>query len=69
MKVFLKFINERVWNSVEYRWEKSTTPVSKWSTSQKEVVAFNSKVMYAIFNAISMEEFKKISNVELAHTA
>ena len=69
MKVFLKFIDERVWNSVEYRWEKSTTPVSKWSTSQKEVVAFNSKVMNAIFNAISMEEFKKISNVELAHTA
>ena len=65
MKVFLKFINKRVWNSVEYRWEKSTTPVSKWSTSQKEVVAFNSKVI----NAISMEEFKKISNVELAHTA
>ena len=69
MKVFLKFIDERVWNSVEYRWEKSTTPVSKWSTSQKEVVAFNSKVMNAIFNAISIEEFKKISNVELAHTA
>ena len=69
MKVFLKFINKRVWNSVEYRWEKSTTPVNKWSTSQKEVVAFNSKVMNAIFNAISMEEFKKISNVELAHTA
>ena len=69
MKVFLKFINKRVWNSVEYRWEKSTTPVSKWSTSQKEVVAFNSKVMNATFNAISMVEFKKISNVELAHTA
>ena len=69
MKVFLKFINERVWNSVEYRWEKSTTPVSKWSTSQKEVVAFNSKVMNAIFNAISMEEFKRISNVKVAYTA
>ena len=30
---------------------------------------FNSKVMNVIFNAISMEEFKKISNVEVAHTA
>ena len=28
MKAFLKSIDERVWNSVEYRWEKPTTPVS-----------------------------------------
>ena len=58
MKAFLKSINERVWNSVEYGWEKSTTPVSEWQTSQKEAAAFNSKVMNAIFNAISMEAFK-----------
>ena len=68
MKVFLKSIDERVWNSVEYGWEKPTTPVSEWQTSQKEA-AFNSKAMNAIFNAISMEEFKRISNVEIAHTA
>ena len=30
---------------------------------------FNSKAMNAIFNAVSMEEFKRISNVEVAHTA
>ena len=69
MKAFLKFIDERVWNSIEYRWEKPTTPVSEWQTSQKEVAAFNSKVMNAIFNAVSMEEFKRISNVEVAHIA
>ena len=69
MKAFLKSIDERVWNSVEYRWEKLTTLVSEWSTSQKEAAAFNSKVMNAIFNAISMEEFKRIFNVEVAHTA
>ena len=68
MKAFLKFINERVWNSVEYEWEKSTIPVSEWQTSQKEATTFNSKVMNAIFNAVSMEEFKRISIVEVAHT-
>ena len=68
MKTFLKSIDERVWNSVEYEREKPTTPVSEWKTSQKEVVTFNNKTMNAIFNAISMEEFKKISNVEVAHT-
>ena len=29
---------------------------------------FNSKTMNAIFNAVSMEEFKRISNVEVTHT-
>ena len=66
MKAFLKSIDERVWNSVEYGWEKPTTPVSEWKTSQKEAAAFNSKAMNAIFNAVSIEEFKRISNVEVA---
>ena len=69
MKAFLKSIDERVWNSVEYKWEKSITPVSEWQTSQKEATAFNSKAINAIFNVVSMEEFKRIFNVEIAHIA
>ena len=69
MKAFLKSIDKRVWNSVEYGWEKPTTPISEWQTSKKEAVAFNSKTMNAIFNAVSMKEFKRISNVEVTHTA
>ena len=69
MKAFLKSIDERVWNSVEYRWEKPTTLFSEWQISQKEVVAFNSKAMNAIFNVVSMEEFKRISNIENANIA
>ena len=33
MKAFLKSIDERVWNSVEYGWEKHTTLISEWQTS------------------------------------
>ena len=66
MKTFLKSIDERVWNSVEYGWEKPTTPVNEWQISQKEAATFNSKAMNAIFNAVSIEEFKRISNVEVA---
>ena len=33
IKAFLKSISERVWNSIEYGWEKPITLVSKWSTS------------------------------------
>ena len=60
---------KKLWNFVEYRWEKPTTPISEWQTSQKEAVEFNSKVMNAIFNSVSMEEFKRNSNVKFAHTA
>ena len=69
MKAFLKSIDESVWNSIEYGWEKPTTPVSEWQTSQKEAAAFSSKDMNAIFNIVSMEEFKRIFNVEVAHIA
>ena len=69
MKAFLKSIDEKVWNTVEYGWKKPTTPVNEWQTSQKEAAAFNSKVMNAIFNTVSMEEFKRICNVKVAHTA
>ena len=30
---------------------------------------FNREAMNAIFNAVSMEEFKRISNVKVAHIA
>ena len=69
MKAFLKSIDKRNWNSIEYGWEKLTTLVSEWSTSQKEAATFNSKAMNAIFNVVSIEEFKRLSNVEIAHTA
>ena len=69
MKAFLKSIDERDWNSIEYIWEKPTTLVSEWQTSQKEATVFNNKAMNAIFNTVYIEEFKRISNVEIAHTA
>ena len=69
IKAFLKSIDERVWNSIEYGWEKPTTPVSEWQTSEKEAVICNSKARSAIYNVVSMEEFKRISNVEVAHIA
>ena len=69
MKAFLKSIDKKVWNFVEYGWKKSTTPINEWQTSQKEAATFNSKTMNAIFSAVSMEEYKRIANVEIAHTA
>ena len=69
MKAFLKSIDERVWLSAKNGWERPTTAISEWTTTQKEVASFNSKAMNAIFNVVSIKEFKRISNVEIAHTA
>ena len=69
MKAFLKSIDKKVWNFIEYRWEKPTALVSEWSTSLKEAAAFTSKAMNAIFNVVYVEEFKRISNVEVGHIA
>ncbi|XP_075655466.1 uncharacterized protein LOC142625671 [Castanea sativa] len=68
MKAFLKFIDERVWLSVKNGWERPTIAIGEWTTAQKEATSFNSKAMNVIFNAVSMEEFKRISNVEIAYT-
>ena len=68
MKAFLKSLDERVWLSVEDDWERPNTPVDQWSTAQKEATSFNSKATNAIFNVVSIVEFKRISNVEVAYT-
>ena len=65
----MKSLDERVWMSVESGWERLATPVAQWFDAQKEVASFKSKAMNAIFNVVSIEEFKWISNVEIAHTA
>ena len=68
MKAFLKFIDEKVWLFVENGSKRSTIAIGKWNTTQKEATSFNNKAVNAIFNAVSIEEFKRISNVEIAHT-
>ena len=42
--------------------------MKQWTDAKKEVASFNSKAMNAIFNVVSIEEFKRISNVKIAHT-
>ena len=69
MKAFLKSIDERVWLFVKYGREKLTIVIGEQSTAQKKAANFNSKAMNAIFNAIYMEEFKRISNIDVAHIA
>ena len=65
----MKSLDERVQLFVETGWEKSATSLAQWTDAQKEVASYKNKAMNAIFNVVSLEEIKKISNVEVAHTA
>ena len=67
MKAFLKSLNERVWLAVETPWVRPDAAVVEWAIAQKEAACFNSKATNAIFHTISIEEFKRISNVEVSH--
>ena len=55
MKAFLKSLDEGVWMSVETGWERPATPMAQWTNTQKEAASFNSKVINAIFNVVSIE--------------
>ena len=68
MKAFLKSLDEKVWDSIETSWTKPITPIVEWIDAQKEVASHNNKAMNVIFNAVYLEEYKKISNVEVAPT-
>jgi len=67
MKAFLKSLDERVLMFMETSWKGPATLVAQWSDAKKEATSFNSKAMNTAFNTISIEEFKRISNVEIAY--
>ena len=81
MQYFLKMQSEKVWNVVEFGWsppmvldrESRSTNVVKpkleWDRSENEASENNARVMYSIFNAISMNEFCRIATCNLAKEA
>ena len=81
MQYFLKMQSEKVWNVVEFGWSplkvldregRSTNvvkPKLEWDRSENEASENNARVMYSIFNAISMNEFCRIATCNLAKEA
>ena len=58
MRAFLQSLDEKVWQVVEIGW-----------TKPKEAANFNNKALNALFNAVTNEEFKKISSTETVKEA
>ena len=69
MRVFLQFLDEKVWQVVEIGWTKPKEAPANWDDAKIKVANFNSKALNALFSTVTNEEFKKISSTETAKEA
>ena len=66
MRAFLPSLNEKMWQAIEIGWTKPTEVPADWDGAKITVANFNSRVLNALFSAVTNEEFKKISSTETA---
>ena len=69
MRAFLQSLVEKVWQVMEIGWTKPTEAPVDWDDAKIKVANFNSRVLNALFSAVTNEEFKKISSTETAKEA
>ena len=66
MRAFLQSLDEKVWQAMKIGWTKPKEAPVDWDDAKIKVKNFNSRVMKALFSAVTNEEFKKISSTETA---
>ena len=69
MRTFLQSLNEKVWLAVEVGSTKPTDPPASWDDTKINTTNFNSRALNALFNAVTNEEFNKISSIEITKEA
>ena len=69
MRAFLQSLDEKVWQAVEIGWTKPKEAPADWDEAKIKAANFNSRVLNALFSAVTNEEFKKISSTATAQEA
>ena len=69
MKAFLQSLDEKVWQAVEIGWTKPKEASANWDEAKIKAANFNSRVLNALFSAVTNEDFKKISSTETTQEA
>ena len=69
MRAFLQSLDKKVWQVVEIGWTKPKEVLADWDDAMIKVVNFNSRVLNALFSAVTNEEFKKLSSTKIAKEA
>ena len=62
-------LDEKEWLAVKVVWMKPEEPPATWDDAKIKAANFNSKALNALFNAVTNEEFKKISSTDNAKEA
>ena len=65
MKTFFQSLDEKVWQVMEIGQTKPKEAPVDQDDAKIKAANFNSKVLNALFNAVTNEEFKKISSIEI----
>ena len=69
MRVFLQFLDEKMWQAVEIGWTKPKEAPVDWDDAKIKAANFNSGALNSLFSAVTNEEFKKISSTKTAKEA
>ena len=64
MRAFLQSLDKKVWQAIEIGWTKPKEAPTDWDDAKIMAANFNSRVLNALFSAVTNEEFKKISSTE-----
>ena len=69
MRAFLQSLDVKVSQAVKIGWTKSKEAPADWDDAKIKAINFNSRALNALFNAVTNEEFKKISFTETTKEA
>ena len=65
IRAFLQSLDKKVWQAVEIGWTKSKEVPTDQNDEKIKAANFNSNALNALFSAVTNEEFKKISFIEI----
>ena len=65
----MQSLDEKVWQVMEIGWTKPKEALADWDDANIKAANFNSRALNALFNAVTNEEFKKISSTKIAKEA
>ena len=69
MRALLQSLDEKVWQAMEIGQTKPTKAPADWDDAKIKAAKLNSRALNALFNAVTSEEFKKISSTETVKEA
>ena len=65
----MQSLDEKVWHAVEIGWTKPKEASADWDDAKIKAANFNSMALNSLFNAVTNEEFKKISSTKTVKEA